>query len=121
MSVLLVLSREVFGTVAQCLSWQVSCHAELSHSSAACPCNLITALHASTDDHLHPTCARLRPFHRTHRASCPCALSLITGASLQRTLFGVALLVCVWIMWITVQGAVRMHRQRLIWGERLMS
>ncbi|KAI0725393.1 hypothetical protein C8Q72DRAFT_606528 [Fomitopsis betulina] len=38
-----------------------------------------------------------------------------------RSLFALALLVCIWITWITLRGAVRAHRQRLVWGERLMS
>ncbi|KZT09930.1 uncharacterized protein LAESUDRAFT_810261 [Laetiporus sulphureus 93-53] len=41
--------------------------------------------------------------------------------ALIRTLFALALLACIWIAWITIQGAVRAHRQRLVWGERLMS
>ncbi|CCM01819.1 uncharacterized protein FIBRA_03887 [Fibroporia radiculosa] len=40
---------------------------------------------------------------------------------LIRALFTLALLACIWIAWITLQGAVRAHRQRLVWGERLMS
>ncbi|TFY58966.1 hypothetical protein EVJ58_g6072 [Rhodofomes roseus] len=38
-----------------------------------------------------------------------------------RTLFALALFMCIWISWITLRGAVRAHRQRLVWGERLMS
>lgn len=41
--------------------------------------------------------------------------------ALIRTLFAFALFACVWIAWITLQGAVRAHRQGLVWGERLMS
>ena len=40
---------------------------------------------------------------------------------LQRVLFAVTFLACMWIMWITVRGAVRAHRERLVWGTRLMS
>ncbi|EKM49004.1 uncharacterized protein PHACADRAFT_179367 [Phanerochaete carnosa HHB-10118-sp] len=40
---------------------------------------------------------------------------------LIRFLFTLAFLMCMWIAWITLRGAVRAHRQRLVWGERLMS
>ncbi|KIP08830.1 hypothetical protein PHLGIDRAFT_87704 [Phlebiopsis gigantea 11061_1 CR5-6] len=40
---------------------------------------------------------------------------------LIRGLFAFAFLACMWIAWITLRGAVRAHRQRLVWGERLMS
>lgn len=40
---------------------------------------------------------------------------------LVRTLFALVFLVCAWIAWITLFGAIRAHRQRLVWGERLMS
>ena len=39
----------------------------------------------------------------------------------QRLLFALAFFTCMWIAWITLRGAVRAHRQRLVWGERLMS
>ncbi|KAF7794243.1 hypothetical protein EIP86_005375 [Pleurotus ostreatoroseus] len=38
-----------------------------------------------------------------------------------RVLFAVTFLACMWIMWITLRGAVRAHRERLVWGTRLMS
>ncbi|KAI8974521.1 hypothetical protein BD414DRAFT_468037 [Trametes punicea] len=38
-----------------------------------------------------------------------------------RTLFALVFCACMWIAWITLRGAVRAHRQRLVWGERLMS
>ncbi|OCH87386.1 hypothetical protein OBBRIDRAFT_806092 [Obba rivulosa] len=41
--------------------------------------------------------------------------------ALIRSLFALAFLACMWIAWITLRGAVRAHRQRLVWGERLMS
>ncbi|KAI0923955.1 hypothetical protein AcW1_006757 [Taiwanofungus camphoratus] len=41
--------------------------------------------------------------------------------ALVRTLFALVFLVGVWIAWITLRGAIRAHRQRLVWGERLMS
>ncbi|KAL6298983.1 hypothetical protein BKA93DRAFT_743171 [Sparassis latifolia] len=41
--------------------------------------------------------------------------------ALVRTAFAIVFLVCIWIAWITLRGAVRAHRQRLVWGERLMS
>ncbi|PCH44344.1 hypothetical protein WOLCODRAFT_26704, partial [Wolfiporia cocos MD-104 SS10] len=63
-----------------------------------------------------PLSARLRTIIFT-----PHAPVSARAAALIRALFGVALLVCVWIAWITLQGAVRAHRQRLVWGERLMS
>ncbi|RPD64241.1 hypothetical protein L226DRAFT_611821 [Lentinus tigrinus ALCF2SS1-7] len=40
---------------------------------------------------------------------------------LVRTVFALVLCACIWIAWITLRGAVRAHRQRLVWGERLMS
>ncbi|KAI0343064.1 hypothetical protein BDW22DRAFT_1228202 [Trametopsis cervina] len=41
--------------------------------------------------------------------------------ALVRVLFALVFLACMWIAWITLRGAVRAHRQRLVWGERLMS
>jgi len=41
--------------------------------------------------------------------------------ALIRFLFALVFLACMWIAWITLRGAVRAHRQRLVWGERLMS
>ncbi|KAH9941511.1 hypothetical protein B0H21DRAFT_869640 [Amylocystis lapponica] len=41
--------------------------------------------------------------------------------ALVRTLFALVFLIGIWITWITLSGAVRAHRQRLVWGERLMS
>ncbi|KAI0644214.1 hypothetical protein C8Q79DRAFT_974734 [Trametes meyenii] len=38
-----------------------------------------------------------------------------------RSLFALVFCACMWIAWITLRGAVRAHRQRLVWGERLMS
>ncbi|OSD02940.1 hypothetical protein PYCCODRAFT_1388999 [Trametes coccinea BRFM310] len=38
-----------------------------------------------------------------------------------RALFTLVFCMCMWIAWITLRGAVRAHRQRLMWGERLMS
>ncbi|KAK7687886.1 hypothetical protein QCA50_009105 [Cerrena zonata] len=40
---------------------------------------------------------------------------------LFRTLFALIFLACIWISWITLRGAIRAHKQRLVWGERLMS
>ncbi|KAI0731315.1 hypothetical protein C8Q76DRAFT_613968 [Earliella scabrosa] len=40
---------------------------------------------------------------------------------LVRTVFALVFLACMWIAWITLRGAVRAHRQGLMWGERLMS
>ncbi|KAI0820325.1 hypothetical protein BC628DRAFT_1330500, partial [Trametes gibbosa] len=39
----------------------------------------------------------------------------------QRSIFALVFCACMWIAWITLRGAVRAHRQRLVWGERLMS
>ncbi|KAI0083916.1 hypothetical protein BDY19DRAFT_899441, partial [Irpex rosettiformis] len=41
--------------------------------------------------------------------------------ALIRFLFALVFLACMWIAWITLRGAMRAHRQRLVWGERLMS
>ncbi|RDX48217.1 hypothetical protein K466DRAFT_532661 [Polyporus arcularius HHB13444] len=41
--------------------------------------------------------------------------------ALVRTIFALVLCACIWIAYITLRGAVRAHRQRLVWGERLMS
>ncbi|KAH9839930.1 uncharacterized protein C8Q71DRAFT_468939 [Rhodofomes roseus] len=41
--------------------------------------------------------------------------------ALLRSLFALAFCVGVWFTWITLEGAVRAHRQRLVWGERLLS
>ncbi|KAI6041288.1 hypothetical protein EDC04DRAFT_2566013 [Pisolithus marmoratus] len=39
----------------------------------------------------------------------------------MRLLFGVAVVTLLWMMWAAIGGAYRAHRQRLLWGERLMS
>ncbi|KIO10769.1 hypothetical protein M404DRAFT_21002 [Pisolithus tinctorius Marx 270] len=39
----------------------------------------------------------------------------------MRLLFGVAVVTLLWIIWAAIGGAYRAHRQRLLWGERLMS
>ncbi|KAI0705196.1 hypothetical protein BC835DRAFT_1410076 [Cytidiella melzeri] len=41
--------------------------------------------------------------------------------ALIRFLFALVFSICMWIAWITLRGAVRAHRQRLVWGEGLMS
>ncbi|KAH8093295.1 hypothetical protein BXZ70DRAFT_1001674 [Cristinia sonorae] len=41
--------------------------------------------------------------------------------ALIRLLFALVFLACAWIAWITLRGAVRAHRQRLVWGDGLMS
>ncbi|KAH8995130.1 hypothetical protein EDB86DRAFT_2829678 [Lactarius hatsudake] len=38
-----------------------------------------------------------------------------------RTLFAVTLVLVAWGSWIALRGAYRAHRQRLVWGERLIS
>ncbi|KAI0766602.1 hypothetical protein BD413DRAFT_480841 [Trametes elegans] len=38
-----------------------------------------------------------------------------------RGLFALVFCACMWIAWISIRGAVRAHRQGLVWGERLMS
>ncbi|PCH43881.1 hypothetical protein WOLCODRAFT_138651 [Wolfiporia cocos MD-104 SS10] len=58
-----------------------------------------------------PLSARLRTI-----VFAPHAPVSARAATLIRALFGVTLLMCVWIASITVQGAVRMHCQRLVWG-----
>ncbi|EJF64124.1 hypothetical protein DICSQDRAFT_81142 [Dichomitus squalens LYAD-421 SS1] len=40
---------------------------------------------------------------------------------LVRTIFALVFCACMWIAYITLRGAVRAHRQRLVWGERLPS
>ncbi|KAA1470310.1 hypothetical protein DENSPDRAFT_928778 [Dentipellis sp. KUC8613] len=40
---------------------------------------------------------------------------------LVRVLFLVCFSLTAWVVWITLRGAYRAHRQRLVWGERLMS
>ena len=39
----------------------------------------------------------------------------------MRLLFGLALITSLWIAWVAIRGVYRAHRQRLVWGERLMS
>ena len=39
----------------------------------------------------------------------------------MRISFAVFLLTLLWIAWVAMSGAYRAHRQRLVWGERLMS
>jgi len=41
--------------------------------------------------------------------------------ALMRISFAVFLVTCLWIAWVAMSGAYRAHRQRLVWGERLMS
>ncbi|KAI0065538.1 hypothetical protein BV25DRAFT_1836331 [Artomyces pyxidatus] len=38
-----------------------------------------------------------------------------------RALFAIVFTLAVWISWVGLSGAYRAHRQRLVWGERLMS
>ncbi|KAH9970988.1 hypothetical protein BGW80DRAFT_1324883 [Lactifluus volemus] len=38
-----------------------------------------------------------------------------------RTLFALASMVAVWMIWVALLGVTRAHRQRLVWGERLPS
>ncbi|KAI0249648.1 hypothetical protein BJV78DRAFT_1283779 [Lactifluus subvellereus] len=38
-----------------------------------------------------------------------------------RALFVLAFVLLAWCMWIALRGAYRAHRQRLVWGERLIS
>ncbi|KZT65776.1 hypothetical protein DAEQUDRAFT_499964 [Daedalea quercina L-15889] len=40
---------------------------------------------------------------------------------LLRILFTLAFCLGVWITWMALEGAIRAHRQRLVWGERLLS
>lgn len=40
---------------------------------------------------------------------------------LMRLLFAVAFIVLVNMTWIAIGGVYRAHRERLVWGERLMS
>lgn len=63
-----------------------------------------------------PLTARLRRIIFT--ASAP--VSPRTKA-LLRILFMLVFCMGVWIAWIALEGAVRAHRQRLVWGERLLS
>jgi hypothetical protein len=41
--------------------------------------------------------------------------------ALMRLLFAVSFMVFAYMSWIAIGGAYRAHRQRLVWGERLMS
>jgi len=41
--------------------------------------------------------------------------------ALMRLLFTVSFIVFAYMSWIALRGAYRAHRQRLVWGERLMS
>ncbi|KAI5995525.1 hypothetical protein EDD15DRAFT_603147 [Pisolithus albus] len=40
---------------------------------------------------------------------------------IMRLLFSVTVVTVLWIIWAAIGGAYRAHRQRLLWGERLMS
>ncbi|EPT01058.1 hypothetical protein FOMPIDRAFT_1049048 [Fomitopsis schrenkii] len=63
-----------------------------------------------------PLTTRLRKILFT--ASAPVSTRV---KALFRTLFALAFFLGVWIAWLTLEGAVRAHRQRLVWGERLLS
>ncbi|KAG2075694.1 hypothetical protein BDR04DRAFT_1046851 [Suillus decipiens] len=39
----------------------------------------------------------------------------------MRILFAATLITFIWITWVAIVGAYTAHRQRLVWGERLMS
>ncbi|KIJ65582.1 hypothetical protein HYDPIDRAFT_110699 [Hydnomerulius pinastri MD-312] len=39
----------------------------------------------------------------------------------MRVLFAILLITFTWVAWVAIGGTYRAHRQRLIWGERLMS
>ncbi|KAG0709370.1 hypothetical protein DFH29DRAFT_793378 [Suillus ampliporus] len=39
----------------------------------------------------------------------------------MRVLFAVTFITFAWIAWVAIAGAYNAHRQRLVWGERLMS
>jgi len=41
--------------------------------------------------------------------------------ALMRTLFAVFFVAFLWAFWFALRGVYRAHRQRLVWGERLMS
>ena len=41
--------------------------------------------------------------------------------TLMRTLFMITTSICLWLAWISLRGVYRAHRQRLVWGERLIS
>jgi len=41
--------------------------------------------------------------------------------AIMRLLFAVSFIVFAYMSWIALRGAYRAHRQRLVWGERLMS
>jgi len=41
--------------------------------------------------------------------------------AIMRVAFCVSFVMCMWLMWTALRGAVRAHRIRLVWGERLMS
>ncbi|KAL4259082.1 hypothetical protein AB1N83_010131 [Pleurotus pulmonarius] len=41
--------------------------------------------------------------------------------ALMRLVFTISFLMCTWLAWIALSGAYRAHRQRLVWGDRLMS
>jgi len=40
---------------------------------------------------------------------------------IMRFLFFVCFMACMYIVFITIQGAFKAHRHRLVWGDRLMS
>ncbi|GJE91180.1 hypothetical protein PsYK624_073290 [Phanerochaete sordida] len=63
-----------------------------------------------------PIPLRLRTIIFTHNAPVSVRWKLLI-----RSLFALAFLMCMWVAYITLRGAVRAHRQRLVWGERLMS
>ncbi|KAH7926021.1 hypothetical protein BV22DRAFT_1033297 [Leucogyrophana mollusca] len=41
--------------------------------------------------------------------------------AIMRVIFAVCFITFTWVAWIALGGAYRAHRQRLVWGERLMS
>ncbi|KAG8221001.1 hypothetical protein J3R82DRAFT_2510 [Butyriboletus roseoflavus] len=41
--------------------------------------------------------------------------------ALMRISFAILLVTFLWVAWVAISGAYRAHRQRLVWGERLMS
>lgn len=41
--------------------------------------------------------------------------------ALMRISFAVFMVTFLWVAWVAMSGAYRAHRQRLVWGERLMS
>ncbi|KAJ8586756.1 hypothetical protein M405DRAFT_743094 [Rhizopogon salebrosus TDB-379] len=41
--------------------------------------------------------------------------------AIMRFLFAITFITFAWIAWVAIAGVYRAHRQRLVWGERLMS